>query len=78
MSEVAEPDVVRLHPDELGRIGATAGAPVRVTSPRGSVTLPVTGDKAIPPDVVWMAPGAAADLIDAAGVTTVTVEVGSG
>jgi anaerobic selenocysteine-containing dehydrogenase len=54
------------------------GAPVRVTSLRGSVTLPAVADRAVPPGIVWIAAGAAADLIDAGAVTTVDVEVGVG
>jgi NADH-quinone oxidoreductase subunit G len=78
VSGLVAPPTVRLHPDELGRLGAAAGASVRVTSPRGSVTLPASADRAVPAGVVWMPPGAAADLIDAAVVTTVSVEVAAG
>jgi NADH-quinone oxidoreductase chain G len=69
---------VRLHPDELGRLGLTAGNTVRVTSPRGAVSLPAGADKAIPAGVAWMPPGPAADLIDAAALTVVSVEVANG
>ncbi|HYT38206.1 MAG TPA: molybdopterin-dependent oxidoreductase, partial [Acidimicrobiia bacterium] len=69
---------VRLHPDELTRLGAVAAASVRVTSPRGSVTLPAIGDRAVPPGVAWMPPGPAGDLVDVASPTTVSVEVAGG
>ncbi len=75
---LASPAVVRLHPDELSRMGMASGAPVQVTSPRGAVTLPADADKGIPPGVVWMAAAAAADLIDVASATFVSVEVGVG
>ena len=75
---LAAPAVVRLHPDELSRLGMASGAPVQVTSPRGAVTLPANADKGIPPGVVWMPAAAAADLIDDAQATFVNVEVGVG
>jgi NADH-quinone oxidoreductase subunit G len=78
VSGLAAPAVVRLHPDELRRLGVGAGASVRVTSPRGSLTLPAVGDRAVPAGVAWIAAGAAADLVDAADVTTVNVEVAGG
>ena len=78
VAKLAAPDCVRLHPDELARLGIAPDAPARVTSPRGSVTLPAIGDKAIPAGVVWMSAGPAADLADAAAATAVTVEPGNG
>jgi formate dehydrogenase major subunit len=78
VAALAAPAVVRLHPDELSRLGMASGAPVRVTSPRGAVTLPASADKGIPPGVVWMPVAAAADLIDVAKATFVTVEAGAG
>jgi NADH-quinone oxidoreductase chain G len=78
VSGLADVAAVRLHPDELGRLGIAAGTSVRVTSPRGSVTLTTAADKAIPAGVAWMPPGAAADLIDAAAVTVVSVEPADG
>jgi hypothetical protein len=78
VSGLAAPDVVRLHPDELSRLGMASGAPLRVTSPRGAVTLPVSADKGIPSGAVWMPLSAAADLIDAGQATFVTVEAGVG
>jgi NADH-quinone oxidoreductase subunit G len=78
VSGLAAADVVRLHPDELNRLGMASGAPVRVTSPRGAVTLPASADKGIPPGTAWMPLSATADLIDATTATFVTVEVGTG
>jgi len=78
VSALAAAAAARLHPDELSRLGMASGAPVRVTSPRGAVTLPANADKGIPPGTVWMPVEAAADLIDAAKATFVTVEVGTG
>ena len=75
---LAAPAVVRMHPDELSRLGTTSGAPVQVTSPRGVVTLTASADKGVPPGTVWMLAGEAADLIDAATATFVNVEVGVG
>jgi NADH-quinone oxidoreductase subunit G len=69
---------IRLNPEEIGRLGLTSGASVRVTSSRGSVTLPVAADKAIPAGVAWMPPGPAADLVEAITVTTVTLEAAGG
>jgi NADH-quinone oxidoreductase subunit G len=83
VSGLAAEDVVRLHPDDLTRLGLAADAPVTVTSRRGSVTLPVKADKGIPAGVAWIGAGAAADLIDAdpaqaETATSVSVEVGVG
>jgi NADH-quinone oxidoreductase subunit G len=78
VAKLAARDCVRLHPDELARLGITPDAPARVTSPRGSVTLPAIGDKTIPAGVVWMPAGTAGDLVDAAATTVVTVEPGNG
>jgi NADH-quinone oxidoreductase subunit G len=78
VSKLAAEDSLRLHPDDLGRVGVPSGGFVTVTSRRGSVTLPVQADKGVPVGVAWMPPGAAADLVDVAGVTSVNVEVGVG
>jgi formylmethanofuran dehydrogenase subunit D len=67
-----------MHPDELSRIGTAPGAPVRVTSPRGAVTLTASADKGVPPGAVWLPAGEAADLIDITAATFVEVEVGVG
>jgi formylmethanofuran dehydrogenase subunit D len=78
VSGLAATAAIRLHPDGFGRLGAAAGASVRVASARGSVTLPAFADKAVPAGVAWMSQGAAADLVDAAAVTVVSVEVAAG
>jgi NADH-quinone oxidoreductase subunit G len=78
VSGLAAVAAVRLHPDEVGRLGLATGASVLVSSPRGSVTLPAVADKGIPAGVAWMPPGAAADLIDAAAVTVVSLEPANG
>jgi formylmethanofuran dehydrogenase subunit D len=67
-----------MHPDELSRLGTSAGAPVQVTSPRGTVTLIASADAGVPAGTVWLPAGEAADLIDAAKPTFVSVEVGVG
>ncbi|MGH9008622.1 MAG: molybdopterin oxidoreductase family protein, partial [Acidimicrobiia bacterium] len=78
VSALAAPAVARLHPDELSRLGMDSGAPVRVTSPRGAVTLPASADKGVPLGNVWLPAAEAADLIDVAKATFVNVEVGVG
>ena len=78
VAALAAPAVIRLHPEELSRLGMASGAPVRVTSARGAVTLPASADKGIPPGLVWMPAAAATDLIDVATATFVNVEVGVG
>ena len=45
-----------VHPSDLSRIGVTAeGDEVRVTSPRGTVTVPVRTDAATAPGTAFMA-----------------------
>jgi len=78
VSGLAVTPSVRLHPDELGRLGIAAGASVRATSPRGSVTLPAVADRSVPAGVALIPPGAAGDLIDASAVTAVNVETQHG
>jgi hypothetical protein len=78
VSNLAEEDFARLHPDEFDRLGLASGAPVTVTSPGGSVTVPAEADAAVPAGVVWITSSAGGGLIDAATVTTVSVEVGVG
>jgi hypothetical protein len=63
VASLTAPAVVRLHPDELGRLGISAGAPARVASSRGSVTLPAVADKGIPTGTAWLPVGVAGDLI---------------
>jgi NADH-quinone oxidoreductase subunit G len=74
----AEP-VVLVHRADRDRIGVPDGTPVRFTSSRGTVTLPVQADAATPQGVAFLAldprePGAA-DLIDLdTAVTDLRVE----
>jgi NADH-quinone oxidoreductase subunit G len=70
-----------VHPSDLGRIGVAAeGDDVRVTSTRGTVTLPVVVDAATAPGTAFIAfaqggPVGANDLVDIAGpVTELRVE----
>ncbi len=83
----ASPVLARLAPDgallvsprDRDRIGVADGDRVRVTSPRGTLELPVQGDPATPLGVAFLAinragPGAA-DLVDvSAPVTDLRVE----
>jgi predicted molibdopterin-dependent oxidoreductase YjgC len=83
----ASPALARLAPDgallvsprDRDRIGVADGDTVRVTSPRGSLELPVLGDPSTPLGVAFLAinrsgPGAA-DLVDVtATVTDLRVE----
>ena len=78
VSGLAVTPSVRLHPDELGRLGLAAGATVRVTSPRGSVTLPAVADRGVPAGVAVVPPGAAADLVEVSTATAVEVEATGG
>jgi NADH-quinone oxidoreductase subunit G len=78
VSALAVTPAVRLHPDELGRLGISAGDSVRLTSPRASVMLPALADRAVPAGVAVIPPGAAADLIDASAVTVVSAEAAAG
>ncbi len=78
VSALAVSGVARLHPEELSRLGMASGAPLQVTSPRGAVTLTASADKGVPPGIVWLSAGEAADLIDVARATVVNLEVGVG
>jgi len=65
---------VRVHPSVLAGLGVAHGESVRVTSAKGSLTLPAVADGAIPPGTAvlpWNLPGArAADLIDSSSPAT--------
>jgi NADH-quinone oxidoreductase subunit G len=70
-----------VHPNDLARVGVQAeGEPVRVTSSRGTVTLPVRADAATAPGTAFVAFAqggsvGASDLIDIeAAVTELRVE----
>jgi anaerobic selenocysteine-containing dehydrogenase len=71
--------VLRVHPQELARLGVASGDRVKVTSGRGSRTVPVVADAGVPPGVASMpftADGqGVAQLVDAgAPVTDLRVE----
>src|SRR5690606_5255819 len=44
LAELAEPATLRLNPQDFERLGVAAGADVRITSPRGNVTVPTVPD----------------------------------
>jgi NADH-quinone oxidoreductase subunit G len=75
-------DVARLvvNPRDLSALGVTEGAPVSVTSSRGTIEVPVGADETVPKGTAFIAsnrsgPGAA-DLIDAdAAVTDLRIRV---
>jgi formate dehydrogenase major subunit len=46
--------VVSLHPQTAARLGLRAGAAARVASRRGSITLPVRFDDALPADTAFI------------------------
>jgi len=79
---LARPGTVAVHPSEAERRGLTAGAAVRVTSAKGSVTLALRTDPALPPGVAsvpFNPPGpGAGDLIEAGSVTEVRLETSHG
>jgi len=69
---------LRVHPSVLDRLGVDSGTPVKVTSPRASVTLPVVADPGVPRATAAVSLRRSADvagLIDVeATVTEVRVE----
>ena len=69
----------RVNPADLDRVGLVSGAPVRVSSARGHIEAVLVADDRVPKDslaVNWLAPGAPANALIAAGdpVTIVNVE----
>ena len=69
----------RVNPADLDRVGLVPGAPVRVSSARGHIEAVLVADDRVPKDslaVNWLAPGAPANALIAAGdpVTIVNVE----
>jgi len=79
LSPLAPGSILLLHRSDRERIGVDEGGDVRVTTTRGSLTLPVRTDAATPQGVAFLAfnqAGAgAADLIDASEpVTDLRVE----
>jgi len=79
LAGLGRPPSVSVHPAELERLGVVSGGSVRITSSRGSVTVPAVADPHLPKGSASLtfnlaAPGAA-DLIDAsAPVTEVRLE----
>jgi predicted molibdopterin-dependent oxidoreductase YjgC len=65
---------LRINPVDAARIGVETNGTVRVSSPRSSLTLPVTVDDTTPAGTafMWFTPGAtgAPELIDAGSVVT--------
>jgi anaerobic selenocysteine-containing dehydrogenase len=56
LAHLASTATLVVHPSDLGRIGVSAeGDDVRVTTPRGTVTLPVLADAATAPGTAFMA-----------------------
>ncbi|WP_204081095.1 NADH-quinone oxidoreductase subunit G [Mycobacterium riyadhense] len=53
LAGTARKPVVRLSPDTAAEIGAAEGEPVTVSTPRGSITLPLTVTD-LPDRVVWL------------------------
>jgi anaerobic selenocysteine-containing dehydrogenase len=81
LAELATGTALVVHPSDLGRIGVSAeGDDVRITTPRGTVTLAVLADSATAPGTAFMAfaqNGAVGpnDVVDiAASVTELRVE----
>jgi NADH-quinone oxidoreductase subunit G len=79
MAHLAKPATVHLHPLDVERVGAIAGAEVKVSSARTSVILQVTADDAVLRGTAWVPfnqPGPnIGDLIDCfAAVTDVRIE----
>jgi anaerobic selenocysteine-containing dehydrogenase len=81
LAQLASTTTLVVHPSDLGRIGVSAeGDDVRVTTPRGTVTLPVLADSATAPGTAFMAFAQGGDVgpndvVDiAASVTELRVE----
>lgn len=74
LAELAKRASLRINPVDANRIGVSNNGSVRVTSPRSSLTLPVTIDPttAAGTAFMWFTPGAAGapELIDAGSVVT--------
>ncbi len=77
LAQLVGPARALANPSDLARLGIAPGERVRVTSPRGQVTLSAEGDAGVPKGVLVVdfnlaepdgAPNAAAALIDASGV----------
>ncbi|MDQ2729764.1 MAG: hypothetical protein M3Y91_18315, partial [Actinomycetota bacterium] len=79
LAGLAPEPTVGIRPDDLERLGIREGAPVRVTSPKGTVVAPARSEWGLAPGCVslpWNARGVAVNtLIDAtAAFTEVALE----
>ncbi len=77
LAQLVGPATAFANPSDLARLGVGPGERVRVSSPRGQVTLPAAGDPGVPKGVLVVdfnlaepdgAPNAAAVLIDASAM----------
>jgi NADH-quinone oxidoreductase subunit G len=82
LRSLAPAPTVVVNPSEARRLGLSPGTNVKVTSRRGSVTLPLQTDPRLSRGVAWVPfnpPGAGAgDLVEAASVTEVQLEAADG
>ena len=74
---------LHVNPSVLAELGSADGEPVKVTSSRGSLVVPASGDKSVPQGsavIAWNLPGVrAADLVDGyAPYTEVTISPADG
>ena len=81
LASLATDAALVVHPSDLGRLGVDAeGAEIRVTSTRGTITVPVLADAATAPGTAFMAVASRgavgpSDLVDiAADITELRVE----
>jgi anaerobic selenocysteine-containing dehydrogenase len=79
LASLAPGAVLRVSPADAGRLGVSAGTPVKVTTSRTSRTIPVEPHPAVPDGTAWLAANqpdiAANDLVDVSRlVTDATVE----
>jgi anaerobic selenocysteine-containing dehydrogenase len=55
LAELATHGALVVHPSDLSRLGVSAeGDDVRVTTPRGTITMPVLADAATAPGTAFM------------------------
>ncbi|HET9608432.1 MAG TPA: NADH-quinone oxidoreductase subunit NuoG [Acidimicrobiales bacterium] len=79
LADLAETAILRLHPHDFDRLGVAPGDDVRITSSRGSITVPTVPDDGVPRGTAHVyankAGGRANMLIDGnAPITDVRVE----
>ncbi|MHB1536737.1 MAG: molybdopterin dinucleotide binding domain-containing protein, partial [Acidimicrobiales bacterium] len=74
LAQLHPPWQVLVHPDDMGRLGLTAGRPVRISSERGLLIAPLRADAGVPAGsivVPFNLPGGSASaLIDAGTAAT--------